>query len=354
MLSDTEQTQGSSGKLGKPQTDTMVSKNEAIQTKPTTKRKRSPGRESTTPSLPSPAGIQLVRQSSHDSSLVVVSKNFTKTSQLLLNEIGSHKLAGIFAKPLSERDAPGYKDLVRRPQDLKSIKVAISKGGKATLAAIEALEEVDRTGEEPPTKAASGSGLDGREGPLGNGMYLVKTSEDLVPPRGIVNSSQLQMELVRMFANAVMFNPLPSSERGFGRYLRLRENGGNVQIGTNRDDDGGRGVSHAASSEEGTPVDEGGIIADTREMFEDIIAQVSKWREFEIERLGGEDAAILSGKGTQASSSFAHGSVSANVSVRHSSVSSAVNEDDAGGGEGTSTPVPGTGTSRKRRRIAEN
>src|SRR5882757_3471159 len=108
------------------------------------KRKRSPGQDSASPSLPSPARLPLPRQLSHDSSLIIVSKNFTKTSQLLLNDVGSHKLAGIFAKPLSERDAPGYKDLVLRPQDLKSIKAAISKGGKAALAAIEALEEEDK------------------------------------------------------------------------------------------------------------------------------------------------------------------------------------------------------------------
>lgn len=287
----------------------------------------------------------------HDPSLVSVSKNFAKTAQLLLNEITSHKVASIFAKPLSERDAPGYKELVLRPQDLKSIKAAVSKGSRAALAAIETLEAEDRSGEETPTKNAPATATESGERSLGNGMYLVKKTEDLFPPKGIVNSSQLEMELVRMFANAVMFNPLPSSERGFGRSLRLRKRGGDV------DPDADPDADDASSSEEGSPIDEGGIISDAREMFEDVMASVRKWREVELERLGGDDAAAAS-TGTSAKAthpSAAHGSASA--SVRHSSVSSAVNEDEAAGGESVaasaSTPVPASGTARKRRRIAE-
>lgn len=274
---------------------------------------------------------------------VSVSKNFSKTAQLLLNEITSHKLAGIFAKPLSERDAPGYKDLVFRAQDLKSVKAAVSKGGRAALAAIEALEAEDKSGQETPTKNAPGPTSDTGERSLGNGMYLVKKSEDLTPPKGIVNSSQLEMELVRMFANAVMFNPLPTSERGFGRSLRPRKRGGDVD------------VDDSTSSSQGSPVDEGGIISDAREMFEDVMASVRKWREVEVERLGGGGGG---GGGendaTGSNVKTIHGHGSASASVRHSSVSSALNEDDAGGDSAAaSTPVPASGTARKRRRIAE-
>lgn len=352
LLSDTEQGQQSRGRPGRPRKDAGASTTEQGQDTVSTKRKRSHGRDSASPRLPSPEPVGLVRrQMAHDPSLVSVSKNFAKTAQLLLNEITSHKVASIFAKPLSERDAPGYKELVLRPQDLKSIKAAVSKGSRAALAAIETLEAEDRSGEETPTKNAPATATESGERSLGNGMYLVKKTEDLFPPKGIVNSSQLEMELVRMFANAVMFNPLPSSERGFGRSLRLRKRGGDV------DPDADPDADDASSSEEGSPIDEGGIISDAREMFEDVMASVRKWREVELERLGGDDAAAAS-TGTSAKAthpSAAHGSASA--SVRHSSVSSAVNEDEAAGGESVaasaSTPVPASGTARKRRRIAE-
>lgn len=289
---------------------------------------------------------------------MAVSKNFVKTSQLLLNEITSHKLAGIFAKPLSERDAPGYKNLVLRPQDLKSIKAAINKGGKAGQAAIEALDGDRESGHETVSRAGAG------EGPVGNGIYWVKKTEDLVPPKGIVNSSQLELELVRMFANAVMFNPLPSSERGFGRSLRLRKNGGDVVV-AGSDMDGA--VSEEDSGSSSGSIEEGGIIADTREMFKDVLEQVTKWRELEDERLGGDEGA----KATHTSLS-----ASVDVSNRQSSVSSAVNNEEEGGGGGVAPPAPATpatleavntsaaasgpptvtgiGTSRKRRKMAEN
>ncbi|KIV84114.1 hypothetical protein PV11_06086 [Exophiala sideris] len=347
LLSDTEQPQQSRGRPGRPRKDAGPPTTEQVQNT-ATKRKRSHGRESASPRLPSPEPAEVPRrQVAHDPSLVSVSKNFAKTAQLLLNEITSHKVASIFAKPLLERDAPGYKELVFRPQDLKSIKAAVSKGGRAALAAIESLEAEDRDAEETPTKNAPVSATESGERSLGNGVYLVNKTEDLIPPKGIVNSSQLEMELVRMFANAVMFNPLPTSERGFGRSLRLRKRGGDVDPNADADD--------ASSSEEGSPVDEGGIISDAREMFEDVMAAVRKWREVEIERLGGDDATAAPGTNSKSTHpSATHGS--ANASVRHSSVSSAVNEDDAAAetpAASVSTPVPASGTARKRRRIAE-
>ncbi|KAL2418008.1 hypothetical protein ABEF95_004909 [Exophiala dermatitidis] len=362
MLLDNEQAETPSTQLDKATKETSTSRTAA------NKRKRSPERDSATPQLPSPPSVQIPRRTARDSSLVAVSKNFAKTSQLLLNEILSHKLAGIFAKPLSERDAPGYKDLVHRPQDLKSIKAAISRGGKAALAAIEALENEDESEDDTPKKnnrSAPPTADTVREGPIGNGVYLVKVTEDLVPPRGIVNSSQLEMELVRMFANAIMFNPLPTSERGFGRSLRLKRD----QEDIDSDDEEETSESDVTSSGQGTPADEGGIISDTREMFEDVLAQIRRWRE-DVERLGDDDggtgpktghAGSGSGSGPPAASAHQqlHGNAnaSATASARHSSVGSGMN--DEGGGAATTTaevatPVPTTGTARKRRRIAEN
>lgn len=383
--SDTEQQpQRATGRRGRPGRPTLGSKSDLVLTStPANKRKRSPDLDSTTPppaitrqpSSPATTRFQQPPSSRHfslslsnDPSLVVVTKNFGKTAQLLLNEINSHKLAGIFAKPLSERDAPGYKDLVRRPQDMKNIKAAISRGSKAASVAIEAFEERDGgqssvehdegSGETPtrngPVAATAVDPLSG-ERSLGNGVYVVRATEDLVPPKAIVNSGQLETELVRMFANAVMFNPLPSSERGFGHSLRLRKRGGDV--GPQHKDDEDDEQLESSESDESTPSDVGGIISDTREMFEDVLAMVRKWREVELERLGssGEVDHVSSTPVTGPSKFVSHGTgsgdgsiqVSANPSVRHSE--SMENEDEGG----QNTPAASTaGTARKRRRLA--
>ena len=310
----------------------------------------------------------LRRQSSqsYDTSLVLVSRNFLKTSQLLLNEINSHKLAGIFAKPVSERDAPGHKDLILRPQDLKSIKAMISKGGKAAIAAMDAFEERSVSGNddgEGPTSMREAPDA-ARERYLGNGVYLVNATDELLPPKGIVNSAQMEMELVRPFANAVMFNPLPSSERGFGPSLRLRKRGGDVappgRRGNNAEDGEGEHRDESSGSDRSTPSETGGIISDTREMFEDVLAMVRKWREVELEghgNVGEHDlatsasvagAAPLPARSMQPQSSTL-GSGSANASRRHSA---SVEKEDESAGTPAASAVA-SGTTRKRRRIAE-
>ena len=160
-----------------------------------------------------------------------------------------------------------------------------------------------------------------------------------------------------MFANAVMFNPLPSSERGFGHSLRLRKRGGDVAPQHKEEDV--EEQLESSESDESTPSDVGGIISDTREMFEDVMAMVRKWREVELERLGnlGEADLIsstpIAGTSKPATQGSASGdvslNVSANASLRHSE--SMENEDEGA----PSTPAAsGTGTARKRRRIAGN
>ncbi|KAM4892858.1 bromodomain-containing protein 8-like [Sylvia borin] len=42
--------------------------------------------------------------------------------------IASHRFSSPFLKPVSEKQAPGYKDVVKRPMDLSSIKRRLSKG----------------------------------------------------------------------------------------------------------------------------------------------------------------------------------------------------------------------------------
>jgi len=165
-------------------------------------------------------------------------------------DISSHKLAGMFARPLTEREAPGYRDLIYRPQDLKSIRSAIAAGTRAL--------------------AASSSEIAGE-----GASVLVGVNADVVPPRGIVNSAQLEKELMRMFANAVMFNP--DSKRGIPRRRgTVGERhvpaalGGDVEMGG---EDEGKGEGEGEGSE-----DEGGLVRDTREMCEAVEAKVEGWR----------------------------------------------------------------------------
>jgi len=115
-------------------------------------------------------------------------------SNPVMNDISSHKHASLFSNPVKDKDAEGYSDIIRRPQDLKSIRSAIAAGARAVNAA------TADTG-TPAVNSPGGAG----------GNVVLPLSEDLIPPRGIVNSAQLERELMRMFANAVMFN---SGEEG--------------------------------------------------------------------------------------------------------------------------------------------
>lgn len=195
-------------------------------------------------------------------------------------DISSHKLAGMFARPLTEREAPGYKDLIYRPQDLKSIRSAIAAGTRAL--------------------AASSSEIAGE-----GASVLVGVNADVVPPRGIVNSAQLEKELMRMFANAVMFNP--DSKRGIPAALRRgRGTMGERHVpaalrGRQEGEGDGEGEGEEQGSEE-----EGGLVRDTREMCEAVEAKVEGWRlaenlgagKGEKVRRGGEDGEETVGEET--------------------------------------------------------
>ncbi|KAL9611277.1 MAG: hypothetical protein Q9167_004074 [Letrouitia subvulpina] len=176
---------------------------------------------------------------------ILGSRTFPRTSATLINDISAHKLASIFAKPITERDAPGYHSLVYRPQDLKSIKTAISAGSKALAAA-----------SERPGMVPTGSGGEG------SSVWVPKTP-DVMPPKGIVNGGQLEKEICRVFADAVMFNREVSAA---GK---------------------GRGTKKAGEEVRG-------VVGDAREMFEDVERMVKAWRE--AERVDEEvGLAMLSG-----------------------------------------------------------
>ncbi|TQS36767.1 hypothetical protein Golomagni_02774 [Golovinomyces magnicellulatus] len=99
--------------------------------------------------------------------------------------ISAQALQDILTDKNAKKDAPGYRKIILRPQDLKSIRSAITAGHRAALAA--APDDLS---------------------PNTTSLWL-PISEDLIPPKGIINYAQLEKELMRMFANAIMFNADP-------------------------------------------------------------------------------------------------------------------------------------------------
>ncbi len=113
--------------------------------------------------------------------------------------------------------------------------------------------------------------------------FWVKKHEDIVPPKGIVNSVQLEREIMRVFANAVMFNPDP--DRSFGPAFRTRAKVKERHIPMHltddhedSDDGNEKGEDNEDNRHEG---EEGAVVRDTREMFEDVERMVAGWRAAE-------------------------------------------------------------------------
>jgi hypothetical protein len=119
-------------------------------------------------------------------SSVLAVRNFSRLSTTIMNDIASHKHASTFSVPVRDKIAKGYSDMILVRTDLKSIKTAIGAGARAINAATES---------DSQSSASNASAL------------ILPWSDELVPPKGIVNSAQLEREVMRMFANAVMFNP---------------------------------------------------------------------------------------------------------------------------------------------------
>ncbi|XP_051834414.1 bromodomain-containing protein 8 isoform X7 [Antechinus flavipes] len=59
---------------------------------------------------------------------------FKKTLLPVWKMIASHRFSSPFLKPVSDRQAPGYKDVVKRPMDLTSLKRSLSKGRIRSMA----------------------------------------------------------------------------------------------------------------------------------------------------------------------------------------------------------------------------
>jgi len=176
----------------------------------------------------------VIRAPSGPATHVLWTRAFPKISASALEAVSGHRNASTFAAPVKERDAPGYKSLILRPQDLKSIRSAITAGNRAAAAAA------------PEDQSQS--------------SVWLPISEDLIPPKGIINYAQLEKELMRMFANAIMFNADPL--RGFGPAFE------------NKNKEEGKG-------KEGYEIDEDSLVKDTRAMFEDVQKVVGELRHAE-------------------------------------------------------------------------
>ncbi|KAL9083122.1 MAG: hypothetical protein Q9165_008652 [Trypethelium subeluteriae] len=186
---------------------------------------------------------------------ISASRNFSRTSLTIMNDITSHKYASYFAQPVTERQAEGYHDIVYRGQDLRTIQKLINNGSKTIAGMISANPSFDAS--QPPL--ASPGGPSG-----GSGTVLVPANPNVMPPQAIVNSSQLEKEIMRMFANAVMFNP---GEEGMVK--ETREMAEDVQQmvrqwrGAERTQTGT--PVHSGARSKGDEEDEGGDEEDFRE-----------------------------------------------------------------------------------------
>jgi hypothetical protein len=132
--------------------------------------------------------------------------------------------------------------VILRPQDLKTIRAAINSGYKAGLAIASTM------------------------GDQGQASMLLPISEELIPPKGIVNNAQLEKELMRIFANAIMFNHDPN--RSFGKVFEVAQS---IEEST-----GG----------ENYEADENQLVNDTRAMFADVEKIVGEMRSAEWRKEG--------------------------------------------------------------------
>lgn len=172
---------------------------------------------------------------------VLWTRSFNKVSASALEQVTSHRHANMFAHPIKARDAPGYPDIILRPQDLKNIRAAINNGQRAASALEKTLPDSDT-----------------------NAMNIwLPISIDIIPPKGIINIAQLERELVHMFANSIMYNQDP--DRGVGPSF--------VKVDEEDDDEDAVGYE----------VDENGIVKETRNMFVEVEKLLSDLRS-EIER----------------------------------------------------------------------
>jgi hypothetical protein len=201
---------------------------------------------------------------------VLWTRQFNKVSGSAMEQIIHHRFANMFAQPVREKDAPGYNKVILQPQDLKSIKAAINAGNRVATQAAAGLP-----GGDPNTSSV-----------------LLPLSEGLVPPKGIINSGQLEREFAHMFANAIMYNPDHGHGPGPSFLVRGEETQGDEQ-------EGGGAHGHDAL---GYKVDEFGVVNDTRAMYCEVEKLLSELRSAEVRRTGGGRTGAMTGTSTRQAS----------------------------------------------------
>lgn len=182
---------------------------------------------------------------------VLWTRGFTKVSSSALDQISSHRDANMFATRLREKDAPNYRQIVLQPQDITSIRSAIKHGNKAAVQAAASLP-----GGDP-----------------GTAHVWLPISDELVPPKGIINSAQLERELVHMFCNAIMYNADPDRGPGPGFMKRSQDEEEEEEV-------------------VGYRLDENGVVKNTRSMFVEVEKLLGDLRSAEKERSAPPPSAV--------------------------------------------------------------
>lgn len=136
--------------------------------------------------------------------------------------------------------------MVLQPQDIKSIRAAMTHGNRAAIEAARSLPDGDP----------------------GTATVWLPISDELLPPKSIINSEQLERELVHMFSNAIMYNLDPY--RGPGKAFIKREM---------PDDDEYIEPSTYL-------VDEDAVVRDSKIMFREVESLLGDLRAAERERSG--------------------------------------------------------------------
>jgi hypothetical protein len=157
----------------------------------------------------------------------------------------------MFATRLREKDAPNYRQIVLQPQDITSIRSAIKHGNKAAVQAAASLP-----GGDP-----------------GTAHVWLPISDELVPPKGIINSAQLERELVHMFCNAIMYNADPDRGPGPGFMKRSQDEEEEEEV-------------------VGYRLDENGVVKNTRSMFVEVEKLLGDLRSAEKERSAPPPSAV--------------------------------------------------------------
>lgn len=187
----------------------------------------------------------------------------------------------MFTNPIKPKEAPGYHSIILRATCLKNIQKAIHAGNKAAAAVAAALPDGDP----------------------GTSSVWLPISEELVPPRAIINSAQLERELVHMFANAIMYNLDPNRGPGptFLKGSGVGSKGANEAHGRSQSHTGGD-----AANMIGYQVDQDSVVKDTQSMFSEVDKLLIELRSTEAQP--GVPPAMLPPGAVPASERLARGS----------------------------------------------